>query len=200
VRVVCCTSSLARFTELQQDLARHLLQLDEVGVQLQQHCEPWQHTTANTNNSSTSSSTNSSASVATSGNVADSRLLLLERASHVSAGVAVKLWAVGKCDSSVPVHMPRNSTAVVFAVPSPLDTSIVPHKRERDVRIVDGGLLVLDPARCSPRGFCVLLPYDRVYACHAAAIVHAKMNWQHHEVSLVYLTLYTFSCISYSIM
>jgi hypothetical protein len=97
------------------------------------------------------------------------------------------------------VHMPRNSTAIVFAVPSPLDTSIVPHKRVRDIRIVDGGLLVLDPARCSPRGFCMLLPYDRVYACHAAAIVHAKMNWQHHEVNIVQLALYTICCIVYTV-
>ena len=103
--------------------------------------------------------------------------------------MAVKLWAVGKFDSSVAVHMPRNSTAVVFAVPSPLDTSIVPHKRQRDVRVIDGGVLVLDTAKCSPRGFCVLLPHDRVYACHAAAIVHAKMNWQHHEVH-THLKLY----------
>jgi hypothetical protein len=103
--------------------------------------------------------------------------------------VAFKLWAVGKFDSSVAVHMPRNSFAVVFAVPSPLDTSIVPHKRQRDVRVIDGGVLVLDTAKCSPRGFCVLLPHDRVYACHAAAIVHAKMNWQHHEVH-THLTLY----------
>jgi hypothetical protein len=195
VRVVCCTSSQARFTELQQDLARHLLQLDELAVQLQQHCEPWQHTSVNSHNNSSSDSASSSS---VSG-VADSRLLLLERASHVSAGVAVKLWAVGKCDSSVPVHMPRNSTAVVFAVPSPLDTSIVPHKRDRDVRIVDGGLLVLDPARCSPRGFCMLLPYDKVYACHAAAIVHAKMNWQHHEVSLANFTPHTFCCKAYTV-
>ncbi|CAM9439027.1 unnamed protein product [Chrysoparadoxa australica] len=38
---------------------------------------------------------------------------------------------------------------------------------------------------CGPRRHPLLLPVDQVYACHAAAMVHHRMGWSHHEVGHV---------------
>ncbi|CAM9800957.1 unnamed protein product [Ectocarpus fasciculatus] len=43
----------------------------------------------------------------------------------------------------------------------------------------------MDLSCCTPRRFHVLLPFDQLYACHAAAIVHHRMGWTHHEVGKV---------------
>ncbi|CBN76497.1 conserved unknown protein [Ectocarpus siliculosus] len=43
----------------------------------------------------------------------------------------------------------------------------------------------MDLSCCTPRRFHVLLPFDQLYACHAAAIVHHRMGWAHHEVGKV---------------
>eukprot|EP00752_Nemacystus_decipiens_P001331 g1321.t1 len=104
---------------------------------------------------------------------------MLSRARRVDEGVHYKLWVVGKFDTSVRLHVPLNGSAIVFAVPCPLEGY------RPDVSTVTGGIIRLDVASCTPRQFHVLLPHDQLYACHAAAIVHHRMGWTHHEVGKV---------------
>ena len=43
--------------------------------------------------------------------------------------------------------------------------------------------------------FPILLAADTVYACHAAAIVHARMGWQYHEVSFTIGQQVSLTCV-----
>ena len=130
------------------------------------------------------------------------RLGKLTWSRELADGVACSVWVIGKYDLRVRDHMPWGATAVVFSVPCPLTPGEGGHdsallavcssatRRFRllgreDVAVVDGGLLQLDLASCSPRGFGVLLPEGQVYACHAAAMVHYHKGWRHHEVGEV---------------
>jgi hypothetical protein len=123
----------------------------------------------------------------------------LDWAHCLAQGVDCSVWVIGKYDLRVRDHIPMGGTAVVFSVPCPLTygeggrNSMMSgsrfHRHGRDdVRVVDGGLLRLDAARCSAREFPILLPEDHVYACHAAAMVHLAQGWTHHEVGKVDLS------------
>ncbi|KAJ1488716.1 hypothetical protein T484DRAFT_1782529 [Baffinella frigidus] len=98
----------------------------------------------------------------------------LSRARALSDGVFSRVWVVGKFDPRVRAHIPRGACAVVFAVPCPL--TIGGGAERKDVTVIDGGLMRLDVSRCSPRTFPVLLPANTLYACHAAALVHASQT------------------------
>lgn len=52
--------------------------------------------------------------------------------------------------------MPLKASAVVFAVPCPLEG------HRPDVSTVTGGIIRMDVASCTPRQFHALLPYDQV--------------------------------------
>lgn len=59
--------------------------------------------------------------------------------------------------ASIPrLHMPLGASAVVFAVPCPLDG------HRPDVSAVPGGIVRMDVSRCTPRRFHILLPFDQV--------------------------------------
>ncbi|CAN0118905.1 unnamed protein product, partial [Ectocarpus sp. 4 AP-2014] len=103
----------------------------------------------------------------------------LKRARRLDEGVYFRLWVVGKFDTSVRLNIPLKASAVVFAVPCPLEG------HRPDVARVTGGIVRMDLSCCTPRRFHVLLPFDQLYACHAAAIVHHRMGWAHHEVGKV---------------
>eukprot|EP00903_Cladosiphon_okamuranus_P007184 g6976.t1 len=103
----------------------------------------------------------------------------LLRARRVDEGVHYRLWVVGKFDTSVRLHVPLKASAIVFAVPCPLEG------HRPDLSTVTGGIIRMDVASCTLRQFHVLLPHDQLYACHAAAIVHHRMGWTHHEVGKV---------------
>ena len=79
------------------------------------------------------------------------------------------------CEAYTLKHRPQNLTPSTFTqnqVPCPL--TIGGGAERRDVTVIDGGLMRLDVSRCSPRTFPVLLPANTLYACHAAALVHAS--------------------------
>ncbi|EKX44111.1 hypothetical protein GUITHDRAFT_163647 [Guillardia theta CCMP2712] len=118
-------------------------------------------------------------------------------ARSLQDGVFCRVWVVGKYDLGVREHIPRDGIAVVFSVPCPLTGNVLSvesamnsrYIRERkDVTVIDGGLLRMQPERCSKRSFSILLPEHEVYACHAAAMVHANMGWDEHEVGEVDLS------------
>jgi len=108
----------------------------------------------------------------------------LVRASYLWEGARCSLWVVGKYDLKVNEHMPKNSIAVNFAVPCPLEDS-----HRQDIWVVDGGVFEMDMKQCTKRLFPLLLPENQVYACHAAAMVHYIQKWDHHEVSDIDISL-----------
>ena len=56
----------------------------------------------------------------------------------------------------VRLHVPLGASAVVFAVPCPLEG------HRPDVSVKPGGIMRMDTSLCSPRRFHMLLPFDQV--------------------------------------
>ena len=78
------------------------------------------------------------------------------------------LWIVGKYDPAVAKTIPQGSTAIVFAVPHPL-------QERNDVRVVEGGTLHLDLSKLShPLKFTNKLAKHEIFACHASGFVAAQ--------------------------
>ncbi|CAN0515621.1 unnamed protein product [Ectocarpus sp. 12 AP-2014] len=103
----------------------------------------------------------------------------LLRARRVQEGSRYMLWAVGKYDTSVRIHIRQRSSAVVFSVPCPLEGY------RPDVSRTNGGILRMDSSSCTPRGQHFHLPFDQVYACQAASLVHYLKGWTHHETGQI---------------
>lgn len=69
----------------------------------------------------------------------------------------------------VRLHLPLKASAVVFAVPCPLEG------HRRDVSAVTGGIVRMDLSLCTPRKFHVLLPFDQVW--HRRAMFGILAVW-----------------------
>ncbi|KAL9183087.1 hypothetical protein ACHAXT_004874 [Thalassiosira profunda] len=89
-------------------------------------------------------------------------------ASTLAEGSAFSThWIVGKYDTCVARLIPQNATAVVFAVPHPLES-------RSDVRVIEAGTLHMDLTRLDrPRVFTNKLKEHEIFACHAASLVAA---------------------------
>jgi hypothetical protein len=90
-------------------------------------------------------------------------------ASTLEEGMSfTNLWIVGKYDRAVAETIPQGSTAIVFAVPHPLQD-------RKDVRVVEAGNLHVDLSKFDrPRQFTNKLASHEIFACHAAGIVAAS--------------------------
>jgi len=87
----------------------------------------------------------------------------------LSDGLYRSLWIVGKYDPRVQKFLPEGATVIVFSVPNPF----VRFPRT-DARIIEGATLRLNPSSLDqPRVFANLMAHDEIFACNAAALVHA---------------------------
>lgn len=75
--------------------------------------------------------------------------------------------------SIVRVHIPLGASAVVFAVPCPLEG------HRPDVSAVPGGIVRMDVSRCSPRRFHILLPFDQVISRVRVPLLFFILRPQH---------------------